>query len=1131
MPFQTAMAPAEDAGAPFRLVARADLGALIGVFEPRPEPPQRRARGNPLTATALILDPAGETLHVACAGDEVCVAHCRIAQGTTASGDVRPRFVVDDVTRSPDAHATASRGQSSSSAPSTSEVVGQTIHELCSVPARRCVAARAAAGVTVHYYGRAGVRVFAIPGTANASAISADHAGSHPTRIAVACPEGKKRVVVYEVPARASATSPQNTENTENTESVSSAVLIFDIAAEIILGVAHPARAMTWVGARLAVATPKGVVSVRLADGLAKPFPKAFGSERGGTSGWESMSRRAALAKLAPRRPPEDGVSYDTMFGAAPIGIDRKDTPREGDTCELEPSEPPEPAEPALCVTFEASSGAANGILALAPERILLRVRLGGDRADSDADSDLDADSDSDSDLDTGSGSAERADRRTDVSWTLATEVSMAPPVAVTHAFPYAVLVSKSTNRARVVYAERLAPRDAPERQAGFGDSTDDRRDWKRRTSDFPFLVSGAPRGAVLGRGDHLQNDLGMHGTPPFSCPSSASSLVAARGGSLELYRARSTRERAVALAVAGRLEEAVSLADARGDEVEFSSRSVPNAASSGDAASGPASGPVSGPVPGPGPVPVPFNAFAVATRAECGFLAVARLEFEYAAKLWESVGNEIRVEELLPYFPRLSGSAAAPSSFVSRLGARERAAVLGIAAPRVSDLETVIASHPSRPSPRAVARLSLRAKRAFVGLLRLRTVSLGAGDPPRRGLDTLTLCLWAETANAGALEDALDGTERARTGYDRDVDVSVLTAVLRSSGRHFARALAHWRLERNEDAALETYAALASGELVEAPSEPKGGAAYEAFEDDASAFEDDASAFEDEDEDAADAAAVVIQKRKRKNRIARAAARLATDVFRERCREDCRGPSRPTDAAVKRWTRKHARWILEAHPEKGVSLLALRRVARAVDPRFVLETTAAAKVSRAVAARLLRDRIEPPFAPDRTDEDAHTAFAIASWEASEEAEVPFPDVLARFLRSDAEKKIRVDARQILAAMDPNAATSSSARGTLALGLVAGVRVAPPEIPARLRKYARALAELRAAVGDHVAAYRLLNEIAGDTAAAEALVARFGVDAERARDAALAIQNRENRGGRGGALREQNPQFSRRGKF
>ena len=51
-----------------------------------------------MTATALLFDPGGETLHVACAGAEVCVAHCRVAQGTTPSGDVRSRFVVDDVT-------------------------------------------------------------------------------------------------------------------------------------------------------------------------------------------------------------------------------------------------------------------------------------------------------------------------------------------------------------------------------------------------------------------------------------------------------------------------------------------------------------------------------------------------------------------------------------------------------------------------------------------------------------------------------------------------------------------------------------------------------------------------------------------------------------------------------------------------------------------------------------------------------------------------------------------------------------------------------------------------------------------------------------------------------------------------
>ena len=198
----------------------------------------------------------------------------------------------------------------------------------------------------------------------------------------------------------------------------------------------------------------------------------------------------------------------------------------------------------------------------------------------------------------------------------------------------------------------------------------------------------------------------------------------------------------------------------------------------------------------------------------------------------------------------------------------------------------------------------------------------------------------------------------------------------------------------------------------------------------------------------------------------------------------------------------------------------------------------------------MLRDRIRP-FAPDRANGDAHTAFAVALWEAAEEdAEVKDESIsssrddegrktntettlvssedsdevfesLVSFLRREPR---RVDARAALAALDPNAVTSSSVRGMLALGLVTGVRVAPPAIPKALARHAAALAELRAAVGDHVAAYRLLAEVARDADAAEAHLARFGEEARRARDRVLEIANRPPR------TEDPKPRFSLRGK-
>ena len=257
---------------------------------------------------------------------------------------------------------------------------------------------------------------------------------------------------------------------------------------------------------------------------------------------------------------------------------------------------------------------------------------------------------------------------------------------------------------------------------------------------------------------------------------------------------------------------------------------------------------------------------------------------------------------------------------------------------------------------------------------------------------------------------------------------VSVLGPALTASGRHFARALSYWRLEKDDDAAFETYASLARGELVEAPCEPPRGGAAASF-----------------------------------GSSTLAAARLAARLLRERCREDLRGGARPDDEAAARWTRRHIGWILREAPEEGVAALATPRVARAIDFQFVAEACVSANATRATRARVLLDRVRP-FAPDRANGDAHTAAAVALWEAAEEetlraetgASTDAADRkswfdAARFLASLRQEPRRVDARAALAALDPNAVTSSSVRGTLALGLVTGVRVAPPAIRRRWR--------------------------------------------------------------------------------
>ena len=195
--------------------------------------------------------------------------------------------------------------------------------------------ARADSGVEVHYYdarcssdargttnassektnASSQSRVFVIPDTAGASAVASDvsrlrlrlrgRKRTSPWRA-----RGRKRVVVYAVP-------PLLTTRGE-------ATVVFDIAADIILGLAHPARAMTWLGATLVIGTPRGAVARALARPVQRRPSPAF-SETAPVSPKRAeasaeRARAAALAALAPRRPSPGGASYETMFGSDPIG-------------------------------------------------------------------------------------------------------------------------------------------------------------------------------------------------------------------------------------------------------------------------------------------------------------------------------------------------------------------------------------------------------------------------------------------------------------------------------------------------------------------------------------------------------------------------------------------------------------------------------------------------------------------------------------------------------------------------------------------------------------------------------------------------------------------------------------------
>jgi hypothetical protein len=524
----------------------------------------------------------------------------------------------------------------------------------------------------------------------------------------------------------------------------------------------------------------------------------------------------------------------------------------------------------------------------------------------------------------------------------------------VTCAYPFAVAAPVDGGAARAVDLTGLAPGDSHALALGVsGDGAAKDRD--SRANESRLLIAGAPGGAALGRGDDEKNDERF-----FSCPASASSLLAARGGVLELHRARSTRERVVELAVAGRLEEAVALADARGADVDAN-----------DEPSGFPS--VSG------KTPTKKTPFAVAARAECGFLAASlRLDFALAVSLWRSAGSALSLSELLPYFPRQGGSKTSfrggveasavgagaendAARFVSRLGARE----IGVDETRRQDAVR------RRPGDcRVFARLATHTD-SDRGDMQRREVSFRVAlrVAPRASRRPAQ----AEAGHAHAAPLGGDGRRRRARARARRLGVE------RKSKRferkpHFRThgGGARRRRLRARPRAHGERAALRARAFVLAPGEGRRRRLR------------DVRLFS------------VWRTRRGALRASRggaaasfgsstlAAARLASALFRERCREDLRGAARPDDEAVARWTRRHLVWILRHSPEDGVAVLATPRVKRAAEFPFVLESLVSANASRATRVSVLRDRIAP-FAPDRANGDAHTAFFVALWELKEE--------------------------------------------------------------------------------------------------------------------------------------------------
>ena len=426
----------------------------------------------------------------------MCVAHCRVAQGTTPSGDVRARFVVDDVTPSP---RPAPSPEVAPFRPEPSPhvaVVDRTIRELCAISGnRRCVAARADSGVEVHYYD---ARCSSdARGTTNASSENERiarkprlrhprHRGRIRRRVGRLrlrlrlrgkksatspwrAPGARKRVVVYAVP-------PLLTTRGE-------ATVVFDIAADIILGLAHPARAMTWLGATLVIGTPRGDGgAVRVADGRATPRRRPFSA-----AAPVSPKRRGerTSARAAPPRSPRSrlGARARAVLPTKPCS-DRI----RSDRARMKPK-----TTAARRRRRHAAEGAGGGVggdererrrrsrrgrprtsrSSRAPDGTLLRVWLHGEAEDEDED-------DADADRGTASASAnapavfvlDDASKNGDF-------FARSEPVALTCASPGAVARARRTR-------EKLARGSGPHRPRAWGQPRAGARDVRRRRAREP---------------------------------------------------------------------------------------------------------------------------------------------------------------------------------------------------------------------------------------------------------------------------------------------------------------------------------------------------------------------------------------------------------------------------------------------------------------------------------------------------------------------------------------------------------------------------------------------------------------------------------------------------------------------
>ena len=446
-------------------------------------------------------------------------------------------------------------------------------------------------------------------------------------------------------------------------------------------------------------------VAVRVADGYATPVAGAFSEtapvspasrRRRGRARAPPRSPRSRLGARAravlPTKPCSDRIRSDrARMKPKTTAARRRRRPRRR-RWRWRREVPSRTAPPSRRRPADVS------IVARAPDGMLLRVWLHGEAEDEDED-------DADADGGTASASAnapavfvlDDASKNGDF-------FARSEPVALTCAFPFAVAAPRGGTReklARAVDLTGLAPGDSHVLALGMsGDGARENRGEARTAEnrETRLLIAGAPRGAALGRATTETTRWKTGTATGVPVPGVGERAARRARRHARAYRARSTRERVVALAVAGRLEEAVALADARGGDVP------PLTFDGSDASSSPSFAVLTR----ASAVSSPSRGWTSSSPRRCGAPWATRCPSPSSFRT-----SRARANRRTAFRGRVEASAVGAGAetdekrFVRRLGARETVSAFSRpGAPCLADLETVVAAHASRPEPREVGRL-----------------------------------------------------------------------------------------------------------------------------------------------------------------------------------------------------------------------------------------------------------------------------------------------------------------------------------------------------------------------------------------------------------------------------------------